>query len=177
MFSVGRGQVVISRNHNELRVDPGGHWQALAVDTVFTCELLVYVSSELFQWNFSLQLLSSHALRGWGGLPAPAPVHPAGCTVCSGCISCCISIQVRPCGLAAGNHRGRCRNGRLHWVKCALHGSTGALIWSLCVSEITVIEAKQSQAAFKRGNINKQACTSHFLDAYIIPMVWKWGCN
>lgn len=43
--------------------------------------------------------------------------------------------------------------------------------------EITITEAKQSQAAFKRGSKNKQACTSLFLDAFIIPMVWKWGCN
>lgn len=55
-------------------------------------------------------------------------------------------------------------------MKCALHGSTGPLIWSL---QTMITEAKQSQAAFKRCNNNKQACTSLLQDSFIAAMAWK----
>lgn len=60
------------RSWGWIHADTGRHWLWILC-SLFTYELLVYVISELVQWHFSLQLLSSRALKGVGRCPCASP--------------------------------------------------------------------------------------------------------
>lgn len=123
------------------------------------------LSSDIFHCNFWAAVLS----RGWGGLPVPAPV---------------LWLYLLPCLHTSETLWLSCRKPLGFWQKwktavsemCSTRVYRSSDLELLCLQTM-ITEAKQGQAAFKRCNKSKQACTSLFLDAFIAAMAWKWGCN